>query len=98
MGFDVLSADVRQSAVVAMRLCIQNKCTFSPVPWFAKYACAEVKSEFHGHVESRNAALGDFDARQVVNTPVALAYHRCDLAKSNLGTVVCVQRATRVVS
>ncbi len=63
---------------------------------FSQESGAEVKSKLHRHVDARHAGRIDFDARQVVNAPVAVPNHGGDFADPNLSAIGRAQSAARV--
>jgi hypothetical protein len=72
MRLNVLPADIGQDGVVAMTFRVQNEGSLSTMACFAKQARAQVEPQLHRHVESRQAAGADRDARKIVDAPVAL--------------------------
>src|SRR5580658_4249939 len=98
MRLNVLPTDIGQGGVVAMRFRVQNECSLSTMASFAEQTRAEVEPQLHRHVEPRQAAGADLDARKIVDAPVALPDHRSDLADPNLGAVSLIQRAAGIIT
>ena len=68
------------------------------MPAFAEETGAEVKAKLHRHVEARYAGDIDLDPREIVDTPIAFADHRRDLADPDVRAVCRIQRATRMIA
>jgi hypothetical protein len=59
----------------------------------------EMQPEFHGHVETRYPGTWvEFDSRQIVDSPIALANHLGDLTHPDFGSVRRIERTPRVVA
>jgi hypothetical protein len=98
VGFDVLAADVREQGVIPVPLGFENQGALPPMPGLSEQSGAEVQAKFQGHVEARQAAGGDLDARKIVNAPVTVADHGGDLADPCFSAIGRIQRAAGMVA
>jgi hypothetical protein len=82
----ILAANIGQDLVIAMRHRIEDQGELAAMPALAEEPCAEVKTQLHSHVEA-GQAVGDLDAREVVDNPIAFADDSSDLPDPDVGSV-----------
>src|ERR1700733_13133411 len=81
-----------------MPVSVENQRTFSAMTSLTQEARAQMEPKLHRHIESRHPARVDFNTREVVDSPIALADHRGNFRNPNFGAIGGIQRATGMIA